>query len=248
MPPLTTEPSDDESVGSDIPAKAVEDTKAAEEQVNGELQEKVEEENDAKDDETEASIDEEDGVYEVEAIRSHRFVKTKLFMTVKWKGYPEDQNTEESEEMLREGASLVLDSYFESIGGRPQAQSKLGKRKSSSQLKPSSASPVPKKSKRTNGNTDDDSMEDINSQGIQKTGSWTPKKENWESEIASIDTVERDRETGKLWAFIYFNNNKRSKVGMEMVYKHCPIAMLKFYERHLKIGNSMPEDEVSEEK
>lgn len=126
-------------------------------------------------------------------------------------------------------------------------------------------------------------MEDIPSQVTQKTGSWTPKKENWESEIASIDTVERDRDTGKLWAFIYFNNNKRSKVGMEMVYKHCPIAMLKFYEQHLlvliilpqrspdlfwvlperspklvfcieadqmwrKIGNSMPEDEISEEK
>ena len=133
------------------------------------------------------------------------------------------------------GASLALDNYFESIGGRPQPPSKLGKRKSSSQLKPSSASPAPKKSKRTNGNNDDDSMEDITFQDIQRTGSWTPKKENWESEIASIDTVERDRDTGKLWAFIYFNNNKRSKVGMEMVYKHCPIAMLKFYERHLSV-------------
>lgn len=60
-PALTTDPSDEESVGSDIPARPVEDTKAAEEQVNGELQDKVEEENDAKDDETEASGNE-DGV------------------------------------------------------------------------------------------------------------------------------------------------------------------------------------------
>ena len=122
----------------------------------------------------------------------------------------------------------------------------------------------------------------------QKTGTWTPKTANWESEIASIDTVERDRETGKLWAYIFFTNNKRSKVGMEMVYKHCPLAMLKFYERHLsvstipqeiscvllgprprcclperspgghfstetdqmwrRIGNSMPEDDVPEQK
>ncbi len=82
-------------------------------------------------------------------------------------------------------------------------------------------------------------MEDIPPQ-IQKTGSWTPKKENWESEIASIDTVERDRDTGKLWAFIYFNNNKRSKIGMELVYKHCPVAMLKFYERHLSVFSIAP--------
>lgn len=127
------------------------------------------------------------------------------------------------------GASEVLKNYFEEIGGRPQP-SKLGKRKSSSRLKATSPSPVPKKSKRTYGN-DEELMGEI----AQKTGSWVPKKENWESEIASIDTVERDRDTGKLWAFIYFTNNKRSKVGMELVYKHCPLAMLKFYERHLSV-------------
>jgi Chromo shadow domain len=70
----------------------------------------------------------------------------------------------------------------------------------------------------------------------EKTGSWTPKSTNWENEIASIDTVERDRETGKLWVFIYFTNGKRSKVGMDKVYKHCPVAMLKFYERHLSVS------------
>lgn len=67
----------------------------------------------------------------------------------------------------------------------------------------------------------------------QRLGSWVPKKENWDSEIASVDTVEQDQETGKLWAFITFNNHKRSKVGMEKVYKHCPLPMLKFYEQHL---------------
>jgi chromobox protein 1 len=128
------------------------------------------------------------------------------------------------------GASEVLEKYFEQIGGRPQPPGKLGKRKSQSQLKGDSGSPAAKKSKRTNGN-DEESMDD----SIQKTGTWTPKKENWETEIRAIDTVERDRLTGKLWAFILFNNNKRSKVGMELVYKHCPLAMLKFYERHLSV-------------
>ena len=50
---------DAESVGSDIPAKPIEDTKAAEKQVNGELQEKVEEELEAKGDEEEASAEDE---------------------------------------------------------------------------------------------------------------------------------------------------------------------------------------------
>ncbi len=53
--------SDDESAGSDIPANAIEDTKAAEEQVKEELQDKVEEELESKDDDEEAS-EEEEGV------------------------------------------------------------------------------------------------------------------------------------------------------------------------------------------
>jgi Chromo shadow domain len=99
-------------------------------------------------------------------------------------------------------------------------------------MKASSDSPAPKKPKRINGN-DDESMDDTD----RKTGTWMPKKENWETEIASIDTVERDRETGKLWAFIHFNNKKRSKIAMELVYKHCPLAMLRFYESHLSVPN-----------
>lgn len=128
------------------------------------------------------------------------------------------------------GASEVLQRYFKELGGRPQPASKLGKRKSSSQLKAASDSPAPKKSKRANGNGDG-SMDDH----PQRTGSWVPDTKNWESEIASIDTVERDRDTGKLWAFIYFTNGKRSRIGMEIVYQRCPIPMLKFYEKHLSV-------------
>lgn len=124
----------------------------------------------------------------------------------------------------------MLDKYFERIGGRPEP-SRLGKRKSALQLKQTSDSPVPKRSKRTNTN-DEDSVNGSS----QAASTWTPKSENWEREIDKIDTVERDGETGKLWAFILFKNNmKRTKVGMDKVYKHCPLAMLKFYERHLLV-------------
>lgn len=56
--------SNGESNGSDIPAKPIEDTKAVDEQVNGELQDKVEEESEVKDDaeETEEAAGEDDGV------------------------------------------------------------------------------------------------------------------------------------------------------------------------------------------
>lgn len=65
---MTQEVSDAESVGSDIPAKPIEDTKAPEEQVNGELKDKVKEESamknddDDEDENEEGSADEDEGV------------------------------------------------------------------------------------------------------------------------------------------------------------------------------------------
>jgi hypothetical protein len=51
---------DAESAGGDIPARPVEDTTAPEEQVNGELQDNIEEGADAnEDDDTEVSVTEE---------------------------------------------------------------------------------------------------------------------------------------------------------------------------------------------
>ena len=64
---------------------------------------------------------------------------------------------------------------------------------------------------------------------------WTPTSKDWEPEIERVDTVDRDPSTKKLHAYIIFRNGKRIKVGMEMVYKHCPRAMLKFYEEHLSV-------------
>ena len=130
----------------------------------------------------------------------------------------------------RRGASEILQQYFESIGGRPQPPAKAGKRKSSSNLKTASDTPAQKRSRRANGGEDD-----FSEAKLEHAGSWVPKKSNWENEIASVDTVERDQETGKLWALVQFTNNKRSRVGMDLIHKRCPLAMLRFYESHLSV-------------
>jgi chromobox protein 1 len=115
----------------------------------------------------------------------------------------------------------LMEAYFASIGGRPDIEAKTApkKRKSTTTLpdQPISA----KKSKR-NGASED-------------LSTWTPIFKNWEPEIERVDTVDRDPDTKKLNAYIIFKNGKRIKVGMEMVYKHCPTAMLKFYEEHLSV-------------
>lgn len=115
----------------------------------------------------------------------------------------------------------LMETYFKSIERRPYAEVKTGSKK----RKSSSSTPDPptsaKKSKR-NGLS-------------EQLSSWTPASRNWEPEIERVDTIDRDPSTKKLNAYIIFKNGKRIKVGMEMVYKHCPKAMLKFYEEHLSV-------------
>jgi chromobox protein 1 len=116
-----------------------------------------------------------------------------------------------------------MEEYFTSIGGRPSTRSApkktQGKRKSRQSL-PDQAAPT-KKSKRNTTSTE--------------FSRWTPHASNWEPEIERVDTVDREPDTKKLNAYIIFKNGKRVKVGMEMVYKHCPRAMLRFYEQHLSV-------------
>jgi chromobox protein 1 len=116
-----------------------------------------------------------------------------------------------------------MEEYFTSIGGRPDTGSApkkaQGKRKSRQSLA-DQATPA-KKSRRN-----------TTSEVLSK---WTPHASNWEPEIERVDTIDRDTDKKKLNAYIIFKNGKRVKVGMEMVYKHCPRAMLRFYEEHLSV-------------
>jgi hypothetical protein len=59
---LTEDMSDADSVGGDIPARPIEGTKADEEQVNGELQDKFEESGAKEEDEEASEEEEEEGV------------------------------------------------------------------------------------------------------------------------------------------------------------------------------------------
>jgi chromobox protein 1 len=116
-----------------------------------------------------------------------------------------------------------MEEYFASIGGRPDTGSApkktQGKRKSGQSL---SDQAIPaKRPKRS-----------TTSEGLSM---WTPHASNWEPEIERVDTIDRDPDTKKLNAYIMFKNGKRVKVGMEMVYNHCPRAMLRFYEEHLSV-------------
>ncbi len=90
-----------------------------------------------------------------------------------------------------------------------------------------SESPAPKRQRRSNG------AGAAGSASPEEVGTWLPAKEDWEPLVDKVETIER-QEGGQLMAFVLFTNGKRSRVSMEMIYRHCPRPMSKFYEEHLK--------------
>ena len=117
----------------------------------------------------------------------------------------------------------LMEEYFVSSGGRPDQGT--------------SQKPAPQKRKSNHSSTDQaPSSKRSKRHGLSdELSTWTPLGRDWEPEIERVDTVDRDPDTKKLNAYIIFTNGKRVKFGMEMVYKHCPRAMLRFYEDHLSV-------------
>ncbi|KEF60219.1 uncharacterized protein A1O9_05069 [Exophiala aquamarina CBS 119918] len=230
MPPGLPEP-DRDSVDSEVILPVDADTKA-QDQLNGEQS------NDVKtvdppsgrgeiEDPSDSEGSEEGGEYNVEAIRGHRIYKGVVLYEIKWQGYPEEENTDEPEENLLPHARQILADYHESIGGAPTTGLKKSKSKQSLRRQAStddSPAPSAKRQKR-NGSLGRPDL----------TESWTPTKEDWEPLVLKIETVEKDP-SGQLVAYVVFNNGKKTKVGMDKIYRHCPRPMLKFYENHLKFS------------
>lgn len=120
----------------------------------------------------------------------------------------------------------ALAKYHQSLDEIPPPV--LKKSKSKQSLRPEEStedSPAPP-SKRQKRNGADRSVGD-------REETWTPSKEDWEPFVVRVDAVEKD-DAGQLLAYILFKNNKKTKVSMDKVYRHCPRPMLRFYEEHLK--------------
>ena len=64
---------------------------------------------------------------------------------------------------------------------------------------------------------------------------WMPLKEDWEPQVVKVEAVERD-ESGNLLAYVLFENGEQICVSMDKVHRHCPRAMLRFYEEHFRFG------------
>ncbi|KAL3464026.1 hypothetical protein BJX64DRAFT_255427 [Aspergillus heterothallicus] len=221
MPPPVADLSDDESsTGESIPYEEVEDKK------NGV-------------DEDDAN---EEDLYIVEKIMGHNFKSDgTLMLQVKWQGYsdPKDQ-TLEPEENLLEGAKDVLDEYFKVLGGRPEKPQPKKRKSMGRPPKSTPGKPEPRKRRKSRADTETDATEEKEKEKEKdkdgRVPNWVPKSKNWENEVKAVDTIVREGDG--LVAFLHWNNDKKSKVSIEMCYEKCPRKMLKFYEQHLVFKDS----------
>ncbi|KAF3036529.1 hypothetical protein E8E11_004770 [Didymella keratinophila] len=209
MPPAL---SDVESSDSEMPATKM--TKGGKAKA-----EPTKEEEDEDEDEEEAGEDE----YVVEKILGHRFNRSgTLEFDVKWQGYenPKDRTWEPEANM--ETAADVLKEYFDEIGGRPEKPSKGTKRKARAALKSETGTPA-SSSKR--------------SKKAPSPVEWSPPPGSWEHDVSHIDTVEQSicPRTGKegKFAYIVWNNQKKTQHPLKHIYTKCPQKMLQYYESHL---------------
>jgi chromobox protein 1 len=111
----------------------------------------------------------------------------------------------------------ILEEYWNSIGGKPEVKTKKRKgRKSAAEKEVIPA----KEAKRA-----------------KKEKEWSPPPGSWELDVDFVDTVEEslDNKTGKKerFAYLVWNNQKKTQHPLAHVYQKCPQKMLKYYESHL---------------
>lgn len=69
---------------------------------------------------------------------------------------------------------------------------------------------------------------------------WTPPVgANWETEIASIETVSCSDEDYALHAYLIWSNGKKGHVLATVLHEKAPQKLLCFYEQHLVLSGPM---------
>lgn len=131
----------------------------------------------------------------------------------------------------REGASEILAAYYKKVGGRPELPPPKAKparkRKSTSDSKSatptasSSAAAEPKRQRRKSQKETKNVEVDIEENGTD----WVPKGKSWDKEVQEVDTIVRDPENNGLYAWLVFNNGRKSRVTIEACYEKCPMKV-----------------------
>ncbi|OAL54735.1 hypothetical protein IQ07DRAFT_559028 [Pyrenochaeta sp. DS3sAY3a] len=156
--------------------------------------------------------------YVVEKILGHRFVKGTLEFDVKWQGYADPKDRTWEPEANMDGAVDVLKEYFADIGGRPEPKGQ-------------------KRKGRQSGVKGDSETPASTTKRVKQEQPWSPPPGSWEHDVSHVDTVEETKnpKTGQLerFAYLVWNNQKKTQHPLKHIYQKCPQKMLLYYESHL---------------
>ncbi|KAI9598171.1 hypothetical protein BDF19DRAFT_433739 [Syncephalis fuscata] len=179
----------------------------------------------------------EEGVYEVEAIIGNRNRKGRQQFLIKWKGYPDDENTWEDIENVN--AEELLEDYwrnFHANGGNKKKKESSNKRRRSDV---SNAEEF-----KLNDTPDDKSK--LNSSIDSKSSINTPSSKtslisdisysiDWEDHVLKVETVERIANNNLLERW------KQTVHHASQVHERCPLKLISFYEDHLNFTKQDPD-------
>ncbi|KAF2117425.1 hypothetical protein BDV96DRAFT_572083 [Lophiotrema nucula] len=159
----------------------------------------------------------------VEHILSHNPQGAEVLYEVKWQGYEAKKDRTWEPESNLAGAKEVLREYWESIGGKPEPTG--GKKRKGKKSAADSKTATPVETKRA-----------------KKEKEWSPPPGSWENDVDYVDTVEEsiDPKTAKKarFAYLVWNNSKKTQHPLKHVYHKCPQKMLLYYESHLVFTNN----------
>ncbi|CAG8459017.1 12983_t:CDS:2 [Ambispora leptoticha] len=179
---------------------------------------------------TEGSSDEEDE-YVVEKIVDHKITKGgKLQYFLKWKGYPDSDNTWEKEEDVY--AKDLIEDYWKKHGGRRSSTERkksaaaASSRSTTKATSRSSRGPPtimrkvqPMKKQRVRRVADND--EEIRQESSDEEYP-PPEWTNWEDHVAEVETVERDNNDGSLLIYVNWKDGHRTVHPASEVNARCP--------------------------
>lgn len=118
----------------------------------------------------------------------------------------------------RESAHVVLDEYFDRIGGRDAIFTQTEKA-SKGKKRGRGASNAGSTSTKRSKNNGSHPAESAPPATIQKA--WAPPAGSWEDDIDTIDACE-DEGSGKLVVYLIWKNGKKTKHETPVIYKKCP--------------------------
>ncbi|KAF0445841.1 chromobox protein-like 1-like [Gigaspora margarita] len=177
----------------------------------------------------------------VERIIDHKFINESVSYLVKWKGYPDEENSWKLQDEIIKYAEL-LEYYWESVENQPSSKS-ISKEISSSS---SSMTTDPSKSIIENVNVKKKQKEgnkiDRNSEK-HRLGNNIPRfyEPDWDLHVECIEAIFHGESNREVLAIIKWKSHKLQTLhSIEEVKRRCPQQIIRYYETrsHFKILKS----------